>query len=802
MKDYIELHIVFKSTLIRVLRFFSFACIAALVIQNIVSGVFPKFPLFVLGVFVIFEIFVRFKIAKTNPFVTINQNNGGDIYNSFTRLGLYAAVGYTKTEQIIKHLVNCPSVAFILEKASISSKELPFLDVPKKDFLHYSFEIAKYMRGDFVTTGDMMVAYLFIIEPYTKILFTKELKKEETILLLKAARNEFSEEEHPRKTRFSYLGGGIGDSLISGWTPNTQKYTRDTTYKSLSHRPFLNGRKKEFAKMLEVLSKKENNNVLLVGERGSGKDTLVEALAYKSFIGVLQENLSHKKILELLTGLFVSGTGTKSELETRLSDVIAEISHAGNVMLFIPELQNVIGGSNLELDITGTMMPYLKDGAMPLLATMTPGAYKKYMEENPLEEVFEVIHINEPDFQTALKMLFQKSDEISYKNGVSITYKAIVAAIDFSTRFLQDAVLPGSAVYLLEDTAHSVALSYKDKYGKKYRGIVTKNDVIKTIESKTNISVATPTGAEKELLLHLEDELHKRVVDQVEGITVISEALRRIRTGLSQTNKPISFLFLGPTGVGKTETAKAIASLYFHGEDKMIRLDMSEYVDEVGVKRLLGAGPGEGSDRGEFTDKVRENPFSLILLDEFEKAHPKILDLFLQVLEDGRLTDNKGRTVSFINSIIIATSNAGSDFIRGEIKKSVVDKEFHKRLLDFLQSQHIFKPELLNRFDAVVTFKPLGQAEVTQITAILIDKLVKKLKDGDITLSFDESVIRTIVKEGSDEEFGARPLRRYIQDNIEDILAQKMLKGEIQRGDTAIFSADSLNTIKVVVTRR
>jgi len=321
-------------------------------------------------------------------------------------------------------------------------------------------------------------------------------------------------------------------------------------------------------------------------------------------------------------------------------------------------------------------------------------------------------------------------------------------------------------------------------------------DIKNKVKSKTKIAVGEPETQEKELLLHLEDKMHKVIIDQKDAILAVSEAIRRIRAELSERKKPISFLFLGPTGVGKTLTAKTFSSLYF-GEDRMIRVDMSEYVAEQGIARLL-----EGSIEHEgFIDKVYHNPFCCILLDEFEKADTAVRDLFLQVLDDGRLTDNKGKTVSFVNTIIVATSNAGSEFIREEIEKGVVvDKDFRFKLLNFLQEKGIFKPELLNRFDDIIVFKPLDIEDVNKITRLMLGDLSKELLDKDVVVSFDDKIIKKIVGEGFDKEFGARPILRFIQDNIEDLIAKKMLRDEVKRGNKIAFSTDDANTITVTVS--
>ncbi|HSA84049.1 MAG TPA: AAA family ATPase, partial [Patescibacteria group bacterium] len=384
---------------------------------------------------------------------------------------------------------------------------------------------------------------------------------------------------------------------------------------------------------------------------------------------------------------------------------------------------------------------------------------------------------------------------------IIISYQAIRSAVDLADRFLQDSSLPGSAVSLLETVANTVSLSQESSFDKSGRKIALETHVVKQVEETTHISIGDPTASEAELLLHLEEKLHERVIDQDDAIHAISEALRRLRSGMKTAERPISFLFLGPTGVGKTETAKALAELYYGGEKQMIRLDMSEYTDETGLKRLLGAPPGEGNERGELTEKVHDHPSSLILLDEFEKAHPQIHNLFLQVLDDGRLTDNKGNTVSFRNCIIIATSNAGSEYIREEIAKGrVIDRAFHRNLVDFLQKKAIFRPELLNRFDDVVTFKPLGDKVLIQVIQLLLEQLRKSLAEQDITLVVAEQVIQKIAKEGFDRDFGARPLRRYIEDNLEDMIAQKKLEGKLIRGHTATFSLDTSGNLSLQIS--
>ncbi|MDO8657956.1 MAG: ATP-dependent Clp protease ATP-binding subunit [Candidatus Levybacteria bacterium] len=754
---------------------------------------FLKIPsfFFFLSLFLIFEIYFRFKVAKMAPSIALNLNDGENTYQSFTLFALEIFKTQKLTQDIIKKLLKKQQVKFILGKSDIDEKELPLMDISKEEFGKYIFSFTKNKGFRFVTTMDIIAAYILMIEPKTKLLFSKKLKEDDFIDILRWARFNYPLEENPKKTRVEFWGEGIGEEWVYGWTLETKKYMEDITVAAINEKQVLVERNKEYKNLIESLLKPEINNTILVGEVGVGITNIVKKLASDSYAGNLPGNLYHRRFFQLLTGLLLAGISDQGDLEARIQAIVEEISHSGNVIIFIPQFQDIVGASGFNLNLTGVLLPYLKEGRIQIIASVTPGNYKKYIEPaGEFTDAFEVIKIDEPSEALAMHMLLGSAKNIEEKNKVNITFRSIVSALKLSIKYSADRVLPGRAVVLLNDVANSVNLS-----GKKN---VEEEDVIRIVEEKTKIAVGAPSQEEKELLLHLEDKIHERVIDQKEGVSVIGEALRRVRTGLSSNNKPISFLFLGPTGVGKTETAKALSAIYFKGEDKMIRLDMSEYTTNDGVKRLLGAPPGEGDEKGELTEKVHENPFSLVLLDEFEKASPQIHDLFLQVLDDGRLTDNKGKTVSFVNTIIIATSNAGSEFIREEIKKgTIIDKDFQQKLLDLLQTQGIFKPELLNRFDGVVVFKPLGPAEAGEITKLALNKVSKKLSEQDITIQFDEKIVQKVIGEGFNQEFGARPLNRYIQDNIEDLISQKILKDEIKRGDKIIISTNEQNNIVI-----
>lgn len=804
MELYTKLNFYFGKTFIKLVRLSFFFTLITLIFYQLSQQQSPhslKISIFLFNLFLINEIFFRYKISKVKPGLTVDKNTGKNIFDSFTLPALSLILHERNVPSLIKKLFKLPQIKCFMQKANIYEKDIIMHEaISAVTLASGALEVTKTFHGKYVTTLDLFIAYLLLNESEDKILFAKQLKSDDLNNLAYWLRQEYPAEENPPKRRLQFSGGGIGEGLIAGWTPETKKYTLNFTYSALKNKALITGREKEFKALLEGLIKAENNNVLIVGDMGSGKENLVKAFAYYSFEGNLGAFLNYRRILELMVGAFTAGASNRNELESRLQTITSEISHAVDVVLYIPEFQNIMGASAYNLDISGALLPYLQSGSLPVIATISTGNYKIYLERNPIKEVFNIIELKDPDKNTAIQMVMEKTQEVEKKNNVLISYRAVVRAVELAGRFLQDSVPPGSAIALLEDVANKVALSQAPFFEHTRKKIVLEEHLVKHVEDAVHVAIAMPDKKEIDVLLHLEDKLHERIIDQHEAVTAIAEAMRRERSGVESRQKPISFLFLGPTGVGKTETTKALADLYYRGEKNMIRLDMSEYTDEIGMRRLLGAPPGEGNERGELTDKIHDAPASLVLLDEFEKAHPKIHNLFLQVLDDGRLTDNKGVTVSFRNALIIATSNAGSEFIREEVGAgNLIDKKFQLKLLDYLQSNKIFKPELLNRFDAVVTFKPLGQSEVKQVVNLLLRKLTQDLSVQDIQVTFDSAVIEKIANEGFDKEFGARPLSRYIQDNIEDLIAKRKLTGEIVRGKNINVGIDGTNNITITV---
>lgn len=787
MKYFARFYFLYNSISLKLLRLFLFLLFLTLLIFTILNHVYPNLSIIPFSLFLIFEIYFRYKISKLMPKIDVLQNNG-DIYDSFSLEALSTYDSFKNSANLIKHLLGYSQIQFLVYKCAASLEDVPIIDIDKNSIAVNAFNIAKRLSGKHVTTMDLFVSYLLLVEPATQFLFNKKLKQQDLENILLWASNIYPHEELSKSPQVSFAGEGIAEDWVYGWTIETQKYMLDLTKQFLKNGIPI-GRQNEYKQMVEALYK--GNSVILVGDSGAGKESVVKQLAMESFYGNLKGNLYHQKILQLMADAFLSGADNQGELEQRLNNIMIEVAHSGNVVIYIPEFQDLMGSQAFHLDISGAIMPYLGKGNVRIVATVSPGAYKTFIEPmHSLLDSFTVINFSNPTRGEVLDMIFAKSTEIEAKSNIILSYKAVLIAVNYGEKYSKEKVMPGSAVILLEDSANAVSLAG--------RQIVEEQDVLSQIKNVVHVNVGEPGMQEKVLLLNLEAELHKRVIAQDEAVVAIAQAIRRLREGLTTFQKPISFLFLGPTGVGKTETAKALADVYFGKSERLIRLDMSEFVGEDGIKKLLGSTSDQGESKGQLTEAVFDDPYSLILLDEFEKADSKILDLFLQVFDDGRLTDGLGKTVSFVNSIIIATSNAGSEFIRENLSKGAVNKKFKQTLLEFLQTKNVFKPELLNRFDDIIVFKPLDSAQISQIVKLLLTQFSKSLYEKDIRISFDQKVLEKIVIEGFDKEFGARPLRRYIQDNIEDLIAQKMLTEEIKRGDNITVTLDNAGNIIII----
>lgn len=651
-------------------------------------------------------------------------------------------------------------------------------------------------------------------------------------------------------------GGHQGGSTVSANTPTLDSLARDLTAiaREGSLDPVI-GRSKEIQRVIEVLSRRTKNNPVLIGEPGVGKTAIAEGLAQQIVHNEVPEILRDKRVMTLDMGTVVAGTKYRGEFEDRLKKVMDEIRQAGNIILFIDELHTLIGAGGAEgaIDASNILKPSLARGELQCIGATTLDEYRKYIEKDAaLERRFQPITVDEPTAEESVQILKGLRDRYEAHHRVSITDEAIDAAVKLSDRYISDRFLPDKAIDLIDEAGSKVRLrsyttppnlkelevkleevrkekdaavqsqefekaaslrdseqrlreqleetkkSWKEKQGKENTE-VTVEDIASVVSSWTGIPVSKLAQTETQKLLNLEEILHSRVIGQEEAVNAISKAVRRARAGLKDPKRPIgSFIFLGPTGVGKTELARALAEAMFGDEDAMIRVDMSEYMEKHSTSRLVGSPPGYvGYDEGgQLTEKVRRKPYSVILLDEIEKAHPDVFNILLQVLEDGRLTDSKGRTVDFRNTVLIMTSNVGAEslkrnkYVGFNLQDNEQDyKDMKGKVMEELKKA--FRPEFLNRIDEIIVFHALEKKHLTNIVNLMSDSLIKRLKEQDIDLKLTPAAIEKIAEEGYDPEYGARPLRRAIQKHIEDRLSEELLKGTVLTGQTITIEVEN-----------
>ena len=631
--------------------------------------------------------------------------------------------------------------------------------------------------------------------------------------------------------------------------PTLEQYSRDLTEAAREDRldPVV-GRNAEVERVMQILCRRMKNNPCLVGEPGVGKTAVVEGLAQMIASGTVPEILADKRILSLDLSGMVAGSKYRGEFEERIKRVIAEVRAAGNVILFVDELHTLIGAGGAEgaMDASNILKPALSRGEVQMIGATTRTEYRKYIEKDAaLERRFQPVYVEEPTREETIAILQGLRSKYEEHHGVTISDDALEAATDYAIRYINDRFLPDKAIDLIdeaasrkklgifagnktakkaEETRHNLEEALEaalaegdieaaqalkkdlDKTDKKIEKtkhnmrekeqeqmLVTEEDVADVVSVWTKIPVSKITQTESQRLLKLEEILHKRVVGQNEAVETVAKAIRRGRVGLKDPKRPIgSFLFLGPTGVGKTELSKALAEAMFGNENAIIRVDMSEYMEKHSVSKMIGSPPGYVGfeEGGQLSEQVRKNPYSVILFDEVEKAHPDVFNVLLQVLDDGRITDSQGRTVDFKNTIIIMTSNAGAQRIVDPKKLGFSNVENaeseHKDMKNNVMEEikRMFKPEFLNRIDDIIVFRALSKEDVKGIAALMLKELKNRLaKQMDITLTYGDTVKNFIFEKGYDKKYGARPLKRAIQNNIEDSLAEDILSGKIQASD-------------------
>ncbi len=577
---------------------------------------------------------------------------------------------------------------------------------------------------------------------------------------------------------------GMNRSYTAIATPTLDHFSHDLTLQAKSNQLDLCvGRDKEINAIFEAFMG-GHNGVLLVGQVGTGKSAIINGLAQLMVAEDVPSFLKDKRLVEIDVSRLVSGADSTAAQERLLSS-INEANRSGNIILYIDNIENLIGisaGTSESLDLSEVLAEAISRGLIFCLASATKENYAQYIENKALGSAMTTIGVYEPETNTAIQILQSKVGFLESKYDIYIVYSALEQAVKMSDRYLKDKALPLKAINLLEKAAMITAKVRRDNPEKSF---CSQEDVALAIEEMTGIPQKKKKIEESSKLLNLEEEIKTSLIGQVEAVKAVSASLRRARVAIKEKNRPIaSFLFLGPTGVGKTELAKTVSDIYFGSEEYMIRLDMSEYQHQNSIRKMIGDVDGT---KGYLTEAVRKKPFSLILLDEIEKADTNILNLLLQLLDDGRLTDGQGRTISFSESIIIATSNIGAKFIQDKIKEKTDLNIVKQELIDHHLREQM-RPELINRFDGIIVFQPLTESDIFKITTLMLKKIKRNLAEKGIDLKADKDGVSTLAKAGYDPKFGARPLRRLLQEKVEDIIANKMLAGELKRRDTVVIN--------------
>ena len=717
-----------------------------------------------------------------------------------------------------KHLEYSPRLRYILEESQNEAAQLASEKVGTEHLL-----LTMLKDGDCVATRMLMTLNVNIQKLFQDLLLAAGIDPK-----------EYMENQKDGETV-----GGIIDQYSTDLTQEAREGKLDPVI----------GREKEIARIMEILSRRTKNNPCLVGEPGVGKTAIVEGLARQIAEGIVPESMKDKRIMVLDLPGMIAGSKYRGEFEERMKKLIREVKTAGNIILFLDELHTIIGAGGAEgaIDASNILKPSLARGEMQLIGATTLTEYRKYIEKDAaLERRFQPVTVEEPTEDECIRILEGLKEKYEAHHDVEIEEDALKAAVHMSCRYINDRFLPDKAIDVLDESCSKVKLrGFKvpenivgteircgkleqekevalkagdiekaselhreqkeaekkleqakkrfNKKNEKKKVPVTEEDVADVISMWTRIPVTRLNESESERLKKLDKTLEKRVIGQEEAIQALSKAVKRGRVGLKDPARPIgSFLFLGPTGVGKTELSKALAEALFGNEEDMIRVDMSEYMEKHSVSKMIGSPPGYvgHEDGGQLSEKVRGNPYSVILFDEIEEAHPDVFNVLLQVLDDGRITASQGRTVDFKNTILIMTSNIGSPYLLDGIDENgEIKTEAQSQVMDDLRGH--FRPEFLNRLDEIIMFKPLTKSNIGKIVDLMVGELDKRLADQELSLELTDAAKDQVIENGYDPVYGARPLKRYLQKYVETLAARKILSGDVHAGDTLVLDVQN-----------
>jgi ATP-dependent Clp protease ATP-binding subunit ClpC len=718
------------------------------------------------------------------------------------------------------------------QKSSYFSDTI-YINPNLKEVIDIAENYRKILKDDFLSTEHILIGIIEHGKNFVASLLRKyDLNTERFLSILKQIRGDHKVDSETAEDKYQSIN----------------KYGIDLT--DLARKDKLDpviGRDKEIQKCIETLSRRTKNNPVLIGDPGVGKTAIVEGIAQKIVKNEVPENLKNKRIIKLDLSRLLAGAKYRGEFEERLKAVIDEVKSSNDIILFIDEIHTLVGAGAAEgaINAANMLKPELARGEIQLIGATTISEYRKYIEKDPaLERRLQPIYVDEPDIPTTIEILKGLRPKYEKFHNVKITDDALKYSVKLSKQYIPFRFLPDKAIDLIDqacakiktqeskippyltqleekinklneelnwavlnqqyEKAASIQIELKklqkeyeeqyNKFKKEYplKNVVDKEVIALVVSELTNIPVSSLTQDEREKLLKLEEIMHQRLINQEEAITTISDAIRRAKTNLKDPNRPISvFLFLGPTGVGKTESAKTLAYALFGDSNMLIRFDMSEYMEKHEVSKLIGAPPGYVGyeEGGQLTEAVRRKPFSVLLFDEIEKAHFEVFDIFLQVFDEGRLTDSHGKTADFRNTIIIMTSNLGSDLIRDLTQKGKTYEEIKEQVIKYIE--HRFRPEFLNRIDEIIIFKPLTTTEVMKILDILINNLNQKLKENQIEVELTDKLKEYILKKGYSVVYGARPLKRVFQKVIENELAKLILQNKITPNSKVILNIEN-----------
>ena len=661
------------------------------------------------------------------------------------------------------------------------------------DIFFKAYEEAYRAENDYVYSMDLLLCAVRASEQIQDILYDFSIDKNKLLNVVAWARikdrlyRQYADLKEASRHRSKY---GMDRAMTAVATPYLNHLSDDLTLLAqLGHTMTCVARDNEIRQVFQVIDGGQQS-VLLVGDYGVGKKSIVEGIAEKMVEERVPARLRDKRMVRLNLSSLLAGA-TPSEAVERLQSIMYEIERAGNIILCIHnihELLSVSAGGRAGVDVVSTLADYLSSGRFLTIATTTTESYAQMIANSKLSTVMTKVMVPEMNENQAIQVLESKVGYLEYKHDIFYTYDALARTVELSKKFVREVTLPGSALEIMSEAGARV----RSQRGKD--SLVTKDDVGEVIAEKTHVPLTSVTADESSKLMRLETTMHERVVGQDEAVSLVANALRRARADIRSKARPIAnFLFLGPTGVGKTELAKTMAEVYFGGEDRMVRFDMSEFQDKQSLSRLIGLLGEKGT--GLLTEAVRQNPFALLLLDEIEKADKDVINIFLQVMDDGRLTDSTGRVVDFTNVIIIATSNAGTGFVQDQMRQGLSSDIIKDRLLHGELKQH-FKPEFLNRFDGIVLFKPLALGDIKQITHLMLLRISKELEAKGITLEVRDVALEFLASAGYDPEYGARPLRRVLQERVENKLAELLLTGALHRRDTVVIGQGGEITLR------